>query len=324
MAKIKDVAKLANVSPSTVSLVLNNKGYVSEATRAKVQAAVKELNYVPSEVARNLSLNRTNIIGVIIPDIAHPFFAALLHEIEIALYRYGYKTMICSTGEKENSELVFLDMLRRHTMDGLIVGAHALHLESYRDIDLPIVAFDRFINDNIPIVRADHNQGGSMAARALLARKPKHVVQITGHPSVHTPAHEHEDVFSRCILEAGIQLDNIVMSANALRPEDFARAAKKVFDRYPDVDAIASTDLGAVAALREAALRKKHVPEELSVIAYDGTYITRLAPIMLTAILQPLSELGKKAADTIIALIRHEPLPDLKPLAMKFQQGETC
>ena len=81
MAKIKDVAKLANVSPSTVSLVLNNKGYVSEATRAKVQAAVKELNYVPSEVARNLSLNRTNIIGVIIPDIAHPFFAALLHEI---------------------------------------------------------------------------------------------------------------------------------------------------------------------------------------------------------------------------------------------------
>ena len=168
MAKIKDVAKLANVSPSTVSLVLNNKGYVSEATRAKVQAAVKELNYVPSEVARNLSLNRTNIIGVIIPDIAHPFFAALLHEIEIALYRYGYKTMICSTGEKENSELVFLDMLRRHTMDGLIVGAHALHLESYRDIDLPIVAFDRFINDSIPIVRADHNQGGTMAPKRYL------------------------------------------------------------------------------------------------------------------------------------------------------------
>ena len=75
---------------------------------------------------------------------------------------------------------------------------------------------------------------------------------------------------------------------------------------------------------RKAALRKKRVPEELSIIAYDGTYITRLAPMMLTAILQPLSELGKKAADTIIALIRHEPLPDLKPLAMKFQQGETC
>lgn len=100
MAKIKDVAKLAGVSTSTVSLVLNHKGYVSAATRAKVEAAVRELHYVPSEVGRNLSLNRTNLIGVIIPDVAHPFFAALLHEIEIALYQYGYKTMICSTGEK--------------------------------------------------------------------------------------------------------------------------------------------------------------------------------------------------------------------------------
>ena len=97
MAKIKDVAKLAGVSTSTVSLVLNHKGYVSEATRAKVESAVEKLQYVPSEVGRNLSLNRTNLIGVIIPDVAHPFFAALLHEIEIALYDLGYKTMICST-----------------------------------------------------------------------------------------------------------------------------------------------------------------------------------------------------------------------------------
>lgn len=118
-AKIKDVAKLAGVSTSTVSLVLNHKGYVSELTKKKVEEAVAALHYVPSEVGRNLSLNRTNLIGVIIPDIAHPFFAALLHEIEIALYDCGYKTMICSTGEKKNAELSFLDMLRRHTMDAI-------------------------------------------------------------------------------------------------------------------------------------------------------------------------------------------------------------
>ena len=146
MARIKDVAKLAGVSTSTVSLVLNNKGYVSAVTRAKVEAAVQELHYVPSEVGRNLSLNRTNLIGVIIPDVAHPFFAALLHEIEIALYDYGYKTMICSTGEKKNAELAFLEMLRRHTMDGLIIGAHALHIENYRHIQLPVIAFDRYLH----------------------------------------------------------------------------------------------------------------------------------------------------------------------------------
>lgn len=324
MAKIKDVARLAGVSPSTVSLVLNNKGYVSDITRAKVQAAVAELNYVPSEVGRNLSLNRTNIIGVIIPDIAHPFFAALMHEIEIALYRYGYKTMVCSTSEKENAEPIFLDMLRRHSMDGLIIGAHALHLDKYDACDLPIVAFDRYISDSIPIVQADHRQGGIMAAKAILARHPKHVVQITGHTSVNTPAHEREDVFTNYIKQAGVQIDEVVMSANALRPEDFARAAHRAFTSYPDIDAIFCTDLGAVAALQEAFLRHRPVPEDMAIIAYDGTYLTRLSPLILTAIVQPMAKLGQKAADTMLAVIQNRPLPDLTPLPMEFQKGGTC
>lgn len=324
MANIKDVAKLAGVSTSTVSLVLNEKGYVSQFLREKVEAAVKELHYVPSEVARNLSLNRTNLIGVIIPDVAHPFFAALLHEIEIELYQHGYKTMVCSTCEKENAELAFLDMLRRHTMDGIIVGAHALHLKSYQNIHLPILAFDRFLNESIPIVRADHIEGGQMAAHALLRRKPHHVVQITGDPDVHTTAHAHEDSFSACIRHAGAAIDSVIMPANAFRPEDFQAAAQEVFTSYPDVDAISSTDLGAVYAYREAIRRGRRVPEDLSLVAYDGTYLTRIGPKTLTAVIQPLEQLGQRAAETMLCLIQQKDLPPLAPLAMRFQEGETC
>ena len=324
MARIKDVAKLAGVSTSTVSLVLNNKGYVSAATRAKVEAAVQELHYVPSEVGRNLSLNRTNLIGVIIPDVAHPFFAALLHEIEIALYDYGYKTMICSTGEKKNAELAFLDMLRRHTMDGLIIGAHALHIENYQHIELPVIAFDRYLCDEIPIIRADHHQGGQLAANALLKRHPHHVVQITGAPTGHTTAHEHEDIFAQVIKQASVPLDTIIMPANAFRPEDFAKAAREVFERYPDVDAISGTDLGAICALREASRRGRRCPDDLSIVAYDGTYLTRLGPQSLTAVVQPIPALGRRAAEAIVRRIRHEELPSLQPLPMGFQQGETC
>ena len=324
MARIKDVAKLAGVSTSTVSLVLNNKGYVSAATRAKVEAAVQELHYVPSEVGRNLSLNRTNLIGVIIPDVAHPFFAALLHEIEIALYDYGYKTMICSTGEKKNAELAFLDMLRRHTMDGLIIGAHALHIENYQHIELPVIAFDRYLCDEIPIIRADHHQGGQLAANALLKRHPHHVVQITGAPTVHTTAHEHEDIFAQVIKQASVPLDTIIMPANAFRPEDFAKAAREVFERYPDVDAISGTDLGAICALREASRRGRRCPDDLSIVAYDGTYLTRLGPQSLTAVVQPIPALGRRAAEAIVRRIRHEELPSLQPLPMGFQKCETC
>lgn len=324
MARIKDVAKLAGVSTSTVSLVLNNKGYVSAATRAKVEAAVQELHYVPSEVGRNLSLNRTNLIGVIIPDVAHPFFAALLHEIEIALYDYGYKTMICSTGEKKNAELAFLDMLRRHTMDGLIIGAHALHIENYQHIELPVIAFDRYLCDEIPIIRADHHQGGQLAANALLKRHPHHVVQITGAPTVHTTAHEHEDIFAQVIKQASVPLDTIVMPANALQPKDFSIAAREIFERYPDVDAISGTDLGAICALREASRRGRRCPDDLSIVAYDGTYLTRLGPQTLTAVVQPIPTLGRRAAEAIVRRIRHEELPSLQPLPIGFQQGETC
>lgn len=279
---------------------------------------------MPSEVGRNLSLNRTNLIGVIIPDVAHPFFAALLHEIEIALYDYGYKTMICSTGEKKNAELAFLDMLRRHTMDGLIIGAHALHIENYQHIELPVIAFDRYLCDEIPIIRADHHQGGQLAANALLKRHPHHVVQITGAPTVHTTAHEHEDIFAQVIKQASVPLDTIVMPANALQPKDFSTAAREVFERYPDVDAISGTDLGAICALREASRRGRRCPDDLSIVAYDGTYLTRLGPQTMTAVVQPIPTLGRRAAEAIVRRIRHEELPSLQPLPMGFQQGETC
>ena len=207
---------------------------------------------------------------------------------------------------------------------GLIIGAHALHIENYQHIDLPVIAFDRYLCDEIPIVRADHHQGGQMAAEALLRRHPRHVVQITGSPTVHTTAHEHEDIFATCIKDAGVPLDSIVMPANAFRPEDFAKAAREVFERYPDVDAISGTDLGAICALREASRRGRRCPDDLSIVAYDGTYLTRLGPQTMTAVVQPIPALGRRAAEAIVCRIRQEELPSLQPLPMDFQQGETC
>lgn len=323
MARIKDVARLARVSPSTVSLVLNHKGYVSEETRARVEAAVAELHYVPSEVARNLSLNRTNIVGVIVPDVAHPFFAQLVREIELSLFRQGFKTMICSTTEKDNGETAFLDMLDRHTMDGLIVGAHALTLSRYERVRRPIVAFDRNIRAKIPILHADHEQGGHLAAEALLRRNPRHVVQITGSASVATTAHRHEDVFADLFREAGILCDRIAMPANAFSPAAYEEAARAVFEQYPDVDAIAASDLAALYALRLAERSGRRVPEDLSIVAYDGTFLTRLGPKTLSAVVQPIEALGRLAAERITALIKGEKIEAAPILPMTFQEGET-
>ena len=149
-------------------------------------------------------------------------------------------------------------------------------------------------------------------------------MQITGAQTVHTTAHEHEDIFASCIEAAGVQLDSIVVPANALQPKDFAAAAREIFESYPDVDAISGADLGAICALREAIRRGRRCPEDLSIVAYDGTYLTRLGPQTMTAVVQPIPALGRRAAEAIVHRIRSEELPSLTPLPMTFQEGETC
>ena len=112
MASIRDVARKANVGSTTVSRVLNNSGYVSEETRQKIEEAMRELNYTPNELARNLFHKKTGIIAVLVPSVSHPFFAEFVECLEAELYKQGYKTMLCNTVKEKNAELEYLDMLK--------------------------------------------------------------------------------------------------------------------------------------------------------------------------------------------------------------------
>ena len=177
MVGMRDVAKEAGVSLSTVSLVVNKTGYVSDDMRARVKAAMKELNYVPNELARNLYKNRTNLVGVIVPTIRHPFFATLTAHLQRELAAQGLRTMLCSTADAENGEVEYVDMLRRHMMDGIIVCSHTTHPNDYwTSIHRPIVAFDRVLGGGIASIGSDHEQGGRLMAHMLVNTGAHHVV----------------------------------------------------------------------------------------------------------------------------------------------------
>ena len=181
MVGMRDVAKEAGVSLSTVSLVVNKTGYVSDDMRARVKAAMKELNYVPNELARNLYKNRTNLVGVIVPTIRHPFFATLTAHLQRELAAQGLRTMLCSTADAENGEVEYVDMLRRHMMDGIIVCSHTTHPNDYwTSIHRPIVAFDRVLGGGIASIGSDHEQGGRLMAHMLVNTGAHHVVMIGG------------------------------------------------------------------------------------------------------------------------------------------------
>ena len=131
MAGIKDVAKMAGVGVGTVSRMLNDSGYVSLDTRAKIEAAMKELNYTPNELARNLYYKKSGIIAVLVPNVSNPFFAEFVDCVEGELRKAGFKIMLCNTLKDVKAEAEYLDLLNRHIVDGIIAGMSSLDEMKY-------------------------------------------------------------------------------------------------------------------------------------------------------------------------------------------------
>ena len=268
MVGMRDVAKAAGVSLSTVSLVVNNTGYVSADMRAKVESAMRQLNYIPNELARNLYRNRTNTIGVIMPTIAHPFFSTLTAHLQREFAARDLKTLLCSTADADKGEVEYVDMLQRHMMDGIIMAAHTEHPADYwTSIHRPIVAFDRTLGEGVPVVRSDHEQGGRLIARQLIDSGARHVVLVGGPRSQFAegttfPTIRYHLTVERLLAEAGIACD------------------------YVEAGAIVGSDVVASVALQEASRRGIEVPADLQVIAYDGTLMAETAGKRLTAIRQ--------------------------------------
>ena len=328
MVGMRDVAKKAGVSLSTVSLVVNGNGYVSDDMRERVRKAMQLLNYVPNELARNLYHDRTNLVGVIVPTIRHPFFATLTAHLQHALAAQGLRTMLCSTADEAGGEIQYVDMLRRHMMDGIVMCAHTSHPGDYwTSIHRPIVAFDRVLGDGISSIGSDHEQGGRLIAQMLIRNGAKHVVVIGG------PRDQFFDLAARGEVEEGpfdlgkttfptvryyLTLEQELTSAGvkyeyveAGEVMDFAgyhRAVSNALDKVTadGVDAVVSSDIGASFCVREALSRGISIPDELQIVAYDGTYLTDLAGMKLTAVAQDFAAIAQSAADHIVQAIANE------------------
>lgn len=324
MASISDVAKLAGVARSTVSIACNNKGYVSKETREKIERAMKELNYTPSELGRNLKRQRSHIIGIIIPDIAHPFFASFVKAAEKALYLRGYKTMVCGTAGREDVEQEYLNMLERRTMDGVIMGAHSLSIEKYLQISRPILALDRYLSDETPTIRTDKRMIAEQAAALFLRRGRKKVVQLVSSHTIRNFEVEKDQVFRRLLEAQGVQVEDVSVGYNTFTVEKYQEKARRVFELCPDADGILGVDLAVMACMQEAARRGRRVPEDLSLVAIDGTYVTRVGEKTVTAVVQPVEAMAQRAVALILDMVEETgEVPLQTVLPVHIQEGDT-
>ncbi|KKA45850.1 substrate-binding domain-containing protein [Salinivibrio sp. KP-1] len=308
MATIKDVARLAGVSTTTVSHVINKTRFVAEKTTEKVWQAVEDLNYAPSAVARSLKCNTTRTLGMLVTKSTNPFFAELVHGVEDYCYEQGYTLILCNTEGNLEKQRDYLRMLSEKRVDGLIVVCSDLNedlmllLEKKRD--LPMVVMD-WGSHHINTDRIEDNAelGGYLATKHFIDNGHTQIGCISGQMDKNT-CKQRLAGFYRALDEA-----NITANPDWIVEADFeADQAKVAAQQFIDMThrptgVFCFNDIMALAAISTFNQAGLQVPEDISVIGYDNIDLTEYYSPPLTTVHQPKRRLGKTAVKLLLARI---------------------
>lgn len=307
-ASIADVASRAGVSKTTVSHVVNETRSVSDSTRQRVLGAIAALGYRPSAAARSLTTKKSGVVGVMISDARNPFFGELLRGIEEAFGTAGYGLMVCNTDELLKRERLYLDLLLRQQVDGIIAAAASRDwavLNRARTYHLPIVFVDRRFKDIPgPFVGVD-NEGGAYAGTAHLIEAGHRRIGLVAGFSRLSSMRERTAGFRRALREGGITASKEWIVSCPLKVESGRSSVHRILSTSPRPTALFINNnllaLGALLALKDLGLR---CPDDVALIGFDDhPWATVSAPPM-TVVDQPVREVGRTAARMLSDLMR--------------------
>lgn len=313
MATIREVAKRAGVSYATVSHVINDTRFVSQATRDRVLAAMDELNYRPNALARSLRKGKTNTIGLILPDSANPFFAEIGRSVEDSAFNLGYSVILCNTERNPHREQLYVDVLSKKQVDGIIFVATGEQVDSLNFLlsqEVPVVLIDRDLpNSEVDAVLTDNQQGGYLATQHLIELGHRRIACIAG-PSHITPSAERVIGYKQALEEAGLPFDETLVVRGDHHPGSGHHITSALLDLNPRPTAIfALNDLMAIGALHGAAKAGCRIPEDLAIIGFDNIDLTSFTNPPLTTIAQPKAEIGSLAAKFLAERIKDKTCP---------------
>ncbi len=308
MATIRDVAAKAGVSVTTVSRVLNNRGYISLEMREKIQDAMDELNYHPSEVARSLSRNRTNIIGVLLPTLNSFYYPAIVSELSRILTEKGYKMMLYVASSIDDRAPEYISMLRANRVDGIIVALRNKAVSKEPTAGMPMVSLSRFRGNTHPTVLCDNDMGGRMAAKELIACGCKKPTMVGFFHSHNIPAYARLTGFLSEIQDAGLEERSVQIFGNEAH-DVFNLLAETAISQYPDSDGFFCSDDTLAACLIQKLYRLgKRIPQDVQVIGFNSTSLASSLSPALTSIRQPIPEMCQAAVDCLLKQIAGEPV----------------
>lgn len=305
---VLDVARHAGVSQGTVSRVITGKNWVSEEARQLVEAAVRELGYVPNPMAQGLKSQRSNTVAALVSDISNPLHGVFLAGAEEILDEAGYLLFVSSTHSQPQRELALLNAYGSGRVDGLIV-AHADEgnkkvAQTLKATKLPIVFHDRESHGLGDSVVVDHMSGALEATRYLIGLGHKRIAVLTPAARIR-PGRERLRGYDMALQEAGIQVDPVLIAElDASSQEAYSRTrALLEHKRRPTAIICLGTGMlaGVLSAIASSGLK---IPEEISIIGIGDTDLTRLHTPPITSLKWDIGECGRIAARMLLARLR--------------------
>ncbi|HHV80827.1 TPA: LacI family transcriptional regulator [bacterium] len=307
---IQEVAKEAGVSPSTVSRALNGFPGISEKTRERIVEIARKLNYRPNYRGQILTTQSTKNIGLLITDIANPFFPELVMGAEEYASKSGYTVLLGNTSESEEKETNYLDFFSRGPVDGIIISASRVsneHIIMLAEEGLPIVVINRILeHPKISYVSTDMEKGGYLATMHLLRLGHSKIAFING-PKHSEVSQRRLEGYKKALKEAGIDYNSDLISFNVPVSESGYKEAIKLLCTGEAPTAIFTYNdvmaFGVIKAAKELGIK---IPEELSVVGFDDIFFSSFTDPPLTTIKQFKEELGRMAVELLFKLMEGE------------------
>lgn len=307
MSTIKDVAQLAGVSVSTVSRALSNRVFVEESTKQRVLAAVKELNYQPSVMAKALREGRSYVLALLVPDINSLFYPELMKNIEKAAAEKGYALFLCNNNESIEKERQTVNMLASRGIDGLLcmsVRDDISHLLEFKQkTGIPVVLVNRNFPEQISCVTGTDELGGYTMTKYLLEQGHRRIAGVFGNFDMQRFRARY-DGCKRALEEYGVKdykryfiYDASTIEEAYLRTKDMLALPNKPTAFFATMDILT---IGVYRGIEESGLR---VPDDISVVGYDNIFMTQYMNPPLTTYSVPIAELAKHAVDIVVGHI---------------------
>lgn len=327
---IEDVARYAGVSTATVSRLLNGTGTVATSTAERIYTAIHDLNYVAHAAARGLASQKTHTIGLIVPDTSSYFLASLLRGVNETLVDSQYNTLIFVTPSQIAIQAGHPLPLGEHNTDGLIIFNQLVHNDTLRLMErrgFPLLLLFREAppESDIPCVNFENRNAAYQLTKHLIVTCGRRRIAFLRGPDNFPDSLARENGFRQAMAEHDLAVDESLVGMGGFRAQIAEQTVRGWMAEGREMDAIFAADdnmaMGAITALRESG---KRIPEDVAVVGFNDDLLSRYISPSLTTIYAPAEEVGRLAAENMLALIDQRPIRQDVTLETRLVIRQSC